>query len=269
PDTIGMSANPLNTCYTLSGGNPNLRPYESTNFDISFEKYFSPTSALVVAVFHKELSDWVVDFSRLVNGEEQFINAGVEQVLVTNPELVTIRQDGPVNFSDGSITGIEATVRIDFADLTDAFDGFGGSFSYTYADASISEADGQSLDIPGYSENVWAGDLFYEKNGFQAKLSARHRSGFLSEVQNFDGSLSGADALSETILDGQIGYTFEEASGFLEGVGVQFEVFNITNEPFVTQNDLFSVAGDQVVGTFPSRHELYGRTYNFTIKKEF
>ncbi len=268
PETITTSPDPLQTCYTLSGGNPNLRPYESTNFDISFEKYFSPTSAIAIAVFHKELSNWVVDFGRLVDGTEQFENAGLTGVLATNPGLATIRQDGPVNFSDGSITGVEATLRVDFIDLTSALDGFGGSFSYTYADASLDDEDGDAIDIPGYSENVWSGDLFYEKNGFQAKLSARHRSGFLSEVQNFDGSLSGADARSETILDGQIGYTFEEASGFLEGVGVQFEVFNITNEPFVTQNDLFDPAGNQI-GTFPSRHELYGRTYNFTIKKEF
>jgi iron complex outermembrane receptor protein len=42
----------------------------------------------------------------------------------------------------------------------------------------------------------------------------------------------------------------------------------MTNEPFVTQNDLFNAAGDEI-GTFPSRHELYGRTFNITIRKTF
>ncbi len=268
PDTVIGFNPPQLVCFNLSGGNPALQPYSSTSYDISFEKYFSRGTALVVAVFHKDLSDWVIDFNDTIDLEQQINNAGFGSILTGAPELATGSFSGPVNFGDGSITGIEGTLRVDFVDLSEGLDGFGGSFSFTYADAEVEDTTENLLDIPGYSETVWSGDLFYEKNGFQAKLSARHRSGFLSEVQNFDGSLSGADARSETILDGQIGYTFEEASGFLEGVGVQFEVFNITNEPFVTQNDLFDPAGNQI-GTFPSRHELYGRTYNFTIKKEF
>lgn len=272
PDTVIGFNPPTLVCFNLSGGNPALQPYESTSFDLSFEKYFSRGTALVIALFHKDLSDYVIDFNDTIDLEQQIQNAGFGDILTTAPELATGVINGPVNFGDGSITGIEGTLRLDFVDLSESLDGFGGSFSFTYADAEVENTEGQSLDIPGYSETVWSGDIFYEKNGFQAKLSARHRSGFLSEVQNFSGGLDGADALSETILDGQIGYTFEDASGFLEGVGIQFEVFNITNEPFVTRSDLFDINGPDggnVIGTFPSRHELYGRTYNFTIKKEF
>lgn len=268
PDTVIGFNPPSLVCFNLSGGNPALRPYESTSYDISFEKYFSRGTALAVAVFHKDLSNWVIDFNQTIDLEQQIINAGFESILTGAPELATGAFSGPVNFADGKITGIEATLRVDFVDLTESLDGFGGSFSFTYADAEVDDQNGDSLPIPGYSENVWSGDLFYEKDGFQTKLSARHRSGFLSEVQNFDGSLSGADARSETILDAQIGYTFEDADGFLDGLGFQFEVFNLTNEPFVTQNDLFDASGNEV-GNFASRHELYGRTFNFTIKKEF
>lgn len=272
PDTVIGFNPPQLVCFNLSGGNPSLRPYEATSFDISFEKYFSRGTALAVALFHKDLSDWVIDFNQTIDLEQQIINAGFESILVGAPELATGSFSGPVNFSDGKITGIEATLRVDFVDLTDALDGFGGSFSFTYADAEVDNEVNEPLDIPGYSENVWSGDLFYERYGFQAKLSARHRSGFLSEVQNFDGSLSGAQARSETILDAQIGYTFEDRDDFLNGLGFQFEVFNLTNEPFVTENDLFDAggrAGGNQIGTFPSRHETYGRTFNFTIKKEF
>ncbi len=269
PDTVLGFNPPSLVCFNLGGGNPTLQPYESLSFDVSFEKYLSRGTALVVAVFHKDLSDWVIDFSDTIDLEQQIFNAGFGSILTTAPELATGSFSGPVNFADGSITGIEATVRLDFVDLTDALDGFGASFSYTYADAEVDDQNGDSLPIPGYSENVWSGDVFYDKGGFQAKLSARYRSGFLSEVQNFDGSLSGADALSETIVDAQIGYTFQDRAGFLDGLGFQFEVFNLTNEPFVTQNDLLDAAGNDVIGTFPSRHEIYGRTFNFTVKKAF
>ncbi len=268
PDTVIGFNPPQLVCFNLSGGNPALRPYESTSFDLSFEKYFSRGTALVVAVFHKDLSDWVIDFNDTIDLEQQINNAGFGSILTGAPELATGAFSGPVNFGDGSITGVEGTLRVDFTDLDQTLEGFGGSFSFTYADAEVEDTTGALLPIPGYSETVWSGDLFYEKDGFQAKLSARHRSGFLSEVQNFDGSLSGADALSETIVDAQIGYTFQDRTDFLNGVGIQFEVFNLTNEPFVTQNDLFDPGGNEI-GTFPSRHEIYGRTFNFTVKKEF
>ena len=268
PDTVLGFNPPSLVCFNLEGGNPALRPYESTSYDISFEKYFSRGTALAVAVFHKDLSNWVIDFNQILDIEDQIINAGFGSILTNAPELATASFKGPVNFADGKITGIEATLRVDFVDLAEGLDGFGGSFSYTYADAEVENETNDPLPIPGYSENVWSGDLFYEKDGFQTKLSARHRSGFLSEVQNFDGSLSGADARSETILDAQIGYTFENRDDFLDGFGFQFEVFNLTNEPFVTQNDIFDASGNPA-GNFASRHELYGRTFNFTIKKEF
>lgn len=269
PDTLSPLFNPLTRpCFSLGGGNPNLRPYKSTSYDISFEKYFSRGTALAVAVFHKDLSDWIVDVGRPVDLTRELPLAGFGAFFAANPQVAQGRQNGPENFSSGKITGIEGTLRVDFADLSEGLDGFGTAFSYTYADASVDDAAGDPLDIPGYSENIWSAEAFYDKNGLQAKVSARYRSGFLSEVQNFDGSLSGAQALSETIIDAQIGYTFEDREDFLNGWGIQFEVFNLTNEPFVTENALFNATGNEV-GTFPSRHELYGRTYNVTIKKAF
>lgn len=268
PDTVIGFNPPSLVCFNLGGGNPFLQPYSSTSYDISFEKYFSPGSAIIIAAFHKELSDWIIDFNELVDLTQSINNAGFGNILTTAPELSTGVFSGPVNFADGKITGIEGTVRVNFGDLSSALDGFGGFYSVTYADAEVQNQNFNPLPIPGYSDLTWSGDVFYEKNGFRAKLAARYRSGFLSEVQNFDGSLSGANAQSETILDAQVGYTFDKPGNFLNGVGVLFEVFNMTNEPFVTQNDLFDASGNNV-GAFPSRHEQYGRTFNFTIRKNF
>jgi len=265
---IGYNA-PNLVCFSVGGGNTFLQPYESVSYDISIEKYFGPGTAIVVAAFHKDLSDWIVDGSELVDLTQQIDNSGNGAFLDANPQVAVGIRGGPTNFADGSITGIEGTVRLDFGDLTPALEGFGGFFSYTYADAEIEDAVNGLTPIPGYSENTWSGDIFYERDGFRAKLAARYRSGFLSEIQNFDGSLSGADAQNETILDAQIGYTFQEDAGMLAGLGILVEVFNLTNEPFVTQNDLLDAAGNSVIGTFPSRHEIYGRTFNFTVRKNF
>jgi iron complex outermembrane receptor protein len=268
PDEVIGFNPPQLVCFNLGGGNPLLQPYESVSYDISFERYFSSGSAIIIAAFHKDLSDWIIDFNEVIDLTQSIENAGFGSILNTAPELATGVFSGPVNFSDGTITGIEGTVRVSFGDITPALEGFGGFFSYTYADAEVENQAGGTIPIPGYSDTTWSGDIFYERNGFRAKLAARYRSGFLSEVQNFSGGLDGADALDETILDAQIGYTFQNESGPLAGLGLLFEVFNLTNEPFVTQNDLLGPGG-AVIGTFPSRHELYGRTFNFTIRKNF
>jgi iron complex outermembrane receptor protein len=268
PDQVVAFNPPSVVCFNLGGGNPNLEPYKSTAYDISLEKYFSPGTAIILAAFHKELSDWVIDFSELRDLTQSIQNFGAGGILATNPQVATGVFSGPVNFADGKITGVEGTLRVNFGDFSDALDGFGGFASVTYADAEVKNQNFNPIPIPGYSDVTWSGDIFYEKYGFRAKLAARYRSGFLSEVQNFDGSLSGANAQPETILDAQIGYTFSKEGSFLNGVQVLAEVFNLTNEPFVTENDLFN-AGGQRIGTFPSRHELYGRTFNFTIRKNF
>jgi iron complex outermembrane receptor protein len=268
PDTVIGFNPPALVCFNLGGGNPTLQPYQSTSYDISFEKYFSPGSAIIVAAFHKDLSDWIIDFSQVIDLTQQINNAGFGSILTNAPELSTGVFNGPINFADGTITGIEGTVRVNFGDVVDALDGFGGFYSITYSDAEVQGRNTNAIPIPGYSDVTWSGDIFYEKHGFRAKLAARYRAGFLSEVQNFAGGLDGADAQGETILDAQIGYTFEKPGSALNGVAILAEVFNLTNEPFVTQNDLFN-AGGQQVGTFPSRHELYGRTFNVTIRKSF
>ena len=265
PDVVVPPLDPRTgrSCYTLSGGNPYLQPYQSTQFDLSFERYFGSASAFALAIFHKDLSDWVVDRSTVVDGSQQIIAIGDGDFLAANPEIAPTLLSGPVNFADGNITGFEATIRLSLDNyLPEQLAGFGVNASYTYADNGLEDENGNELDIPGYSDTVWSGDIYYENYGWRTRVSARHRSEFLSEVQNFDGSLSGAQALEETIIDLQVGYEWDQ--GPLEGFAVNFEVFNLTDEPFVTENE--TALGGVF---FPSRHELYGTTYNFTISKSF
>lgn len=275
PDSV-TSNPPENTCYTLSGGNPYLRPYQSTQFDIALEKYFGEASAISVALFHKDFEDWVLDRSTVVDGTIYYDAAGLGDFLDANPDAVVTRLNGPVNFADGSMEGYELTARLsldDILEMPEALEGFGFGASYTFTKNSLEDESGNEISIPGQSDVVWSGDVYYENHGWKARISSRYRSGFLSEILQFDGTLAGAQAVEETVVDAQIGYEWD--SGPLEGFAVNFEVFNLTDEPFRTENRLFydpfpnsgtSVPAD---GFFVSRHEQYGRTYNITISKKF
>ena len=264
PDALAPSFTiPTNPCFNIGGGNPQLDPYKSTSLDVSFERYFGDTTAVSIAVFHKELEDWIENVTRTSDITTQLTSIGIpalDAFVAANPQAAIAVSNFPENFADGTITGIEATVRMSLDDYL-PFDGMGFNASYTYADSSLDGNNGE-IRIPGYSDNVWSGDIYYENHGWRSRISARHRSGFLSEVPQFDGSLTGAEAQDETIVDLQVGYEWDE--GPLEGFGLNFEVFNLTDEPFVTE----AVTTDPSV-TFPSRHEMYGTTYNLTVTKSF
>lgn len=267
PDSLVGFTLPTNPCFSIGGGNPQLEPYQSTSFDVSFERYLTPTSAFSVAIFHKELSDWVENASRAEDISAQLAAIGVpalDAFIAANPQVATAVSNFPENISDGSITGVEATLRMNLDEyLPASLAGFGFNASYTYADSNLSGAiSNQDIRIPGYSDEVWSGDVYYENYGWRARVSTRYRAGFLSEVPQFDGSLTGAEAQDETIVDLQLGYEWD--NGPLEGFGVNFEVFNLTNEPFVTEAE---TAAAGVV--FPSRYEEYGTTYSLTVSKKF
>jgi len=267
PDSYLGSASPTPgmTCVSIGGGNPLLRPYESTGFDLALEHYFSNAGAISVAVFTKDIEDYVQDTSSLVEGGNVVGALYGNSFVTQNPGTEFITVFGPANVENAKLEGFEFAARVPFEDFVPALEGFGANFAYTYTDSDLT-FNGQNVPIPGYSKETMSGEIYYEKDGFRARVNGRHRSSFLSEIQNFDGSLSGADATSETILDAQIGYEFQ--SGSLEGFSINLEAYNLTDEPFRTRNDLDGPGGSGT-DTWISRHELYGTTYNITLAKKF
>lgn len=266
PDTfLGLSPNTTNTCLSFGGGNPFLRPYETTYGDVSAEYYFSPAGAISVAGFIKDIGDYVQGSNTIINDAglaSQFLGSGF---VSANPDAAFINVGGPANVGDGKLKGFEVALRLPFEDLTDSdfLSGFGVNAAFTYTDASV-EFDGNDVDIPGYSSETASGEIYYERNGFRGRLNTRYRSGFQAEILQFNGQNIGAKALSETLLDAQIGYDFDDRFGeFVDGTSINFEVYNITDEPFRTTNT--TAAGED----FVRRREDYGRTYNITVSKKF
>ena len=267
PDSLTDAHNPPDrTCFNLSGGNPKLEPYKSLSFDLAFERYFDDVTAVSFAVFHKSLDSWVWERTRIINATDLIVNGGgtkAQAFLTANPTASQTKTNGQDNSTDGTIIGFEATIRMSLDDyLPEEYAGLGFNASYTYADGSIDHPNGKDeIDIPGYSETVWSWDVYYENHGWRARLNSRYRSDFLSEVLEYDHTLTQQSADEEMVFDLQVGYTWDE--GQLEGFSVNFEAFNLGNEPFVTQRPYGSG------NTFPNRHELYGSTYNITVSKKF
>ncbi len=224
---------PSRSAFSSNGGNTNLRPYKSTNVDMSLERYFGKGGYLSVAGYFKNLTDFVdnnnsflFDFAPALST----ISAAQRAQLGTTFGRVS----APGNTGRGYIAGAEATLSLPFGNFSDALDGFGIFTSASYTDSKV--RFGQSANpvtVPGLSKWVGTAEAYFEKSGFQAKVAYRYRGKFLAEISGLSANPDFRTAKSEGILDAQIGYEFQEGSA-LQGLSIQLQGKNLTDRPFVT-----------------------------------
>ncbi len=242
-----------------SGGNPALRPWIANAVDVSFEKYFGPVAYVAVAGFYKNLDTYIYDQSVLYNFTGFPVSSGPAPVL--NVGYVTI----PTNGNGGEMYGVEFSGTLPFNKFTDALEGFGliGNFSITESNIQP-DPNNASSPIPGLSKYVGNATLYFEKQGFQARVSLSYRSEFLGEVAGFGNARTFRTVDPETLVDAQIGYEFQPGSKFA-GLSILLQGQNLSNEPFVTyqSGDTTQVIDNQNFG----RRFLFGIGYKFGMNK--
>jgi len=253
----------LNPVFTSNGGNVQLRPYQSTNLDLSIEKYFHGGGYFALAGYFKHITDFVdpgnsyaFDFSSLLGALSP-----AQQAIVTTNHLTTGNVSAPANTGRGHLFGAEVTLSLPFKNFSSALDGFGffGSGSYTESSIKLASNPGQAITLPGLSKYVASGELYYEKHGFQLRASYRYRSSFLGEVAGLSAAPTYRQVVAEGILDAQIGYEFQ--NGPLKGLAILAQAKNLTDRPFITyqNNDRRQVIDYQRYG----RDYYLGLTYKF------
>ncbi len=255
------SQDPANSVFSSNGGNINLRPYKSDNFDISLEKYFAKSGYISVSGYFKHLSDYV-------NENDSFTAdfAPAASAFLTPAQLAAVgttlgRVSGPSNNGRGDVMGVEATLSMPFSNLSEALDGFGFFGSASYTDSVIKLGRNPSpITLPGLSKWVGNAELYFEKGGFQSKVSYRYRSSFLAELAGLSANPEFRTAKAESILDAQIGYEFQEGSA-LQGLSILFQAKNLTDRAFVTfeNNDPRRVR----------EYQRYGRDYYIGLSYKF
>jgi TonB-dependent receptor len=229
-----------------SGGNAELDPWRANAYDISYEKYFGKKAYVALAGFHKKLVSYIYtqtqtyDFSKYTPGTPAITNFG--------------NYTAPYNGKGGTLKGLELSGSMPFNLVSPVLDGFGIQASYTYSDSDIKIQDpdsniGSNIPLPGLSKNVSNLTLYYEKNGFETRVSQRRRSDFVGEIGNFNGARTLRYVVGENVVDFQIGYTFQ--TGALKGVGLIAQVNNLTNQAYETYN------GDRAKQL---EYQKYGRT---------
>ncbi|MDQ8756790.1 TonB-dependent receptor [Sphingosinicella sp. LHD-64] len=219
-----------------SGGNPRLRPFRANMFDFAYEHYFGNSGILVLSAFYKDLKSFIVGGTV---DEFNFREAGFTfPPLPTNaPPGATILDSGPlfapINGDGGYVYGFEAQFTKTFTELPAPFDGLGVTMNYAYSQSSLditNNLSGNTLTIPlpGLSKHVFNPTIFYDRNGFAARVGIRYRSGFVAPQFGLNEQIT--DNAPETVVDAQLSYTFQENSA-LRGLTLYLQGNNLTDAP--------------------------------------
>lgn len=204
---------------TASGGNPDLAPTTSKNYDLALEWYFQDTSAIYATLFKREIEGLVVDFRRRVTYQ------GYDYIL-----------SAPDNASSGELSGFELGFVYFPDNLPGILDGFGVQASYTSLDSEqnipITDSAGNIIGedtTPFFavSDSSYSVVLAYERPKFSARLSYVWREDFLN---NYEAALFanplGVYRKPETSMDLQLSYRVNDK------LTLTLDATNLTDEAF-------------------------------------
>jgi TonB-dependent receptor len=176
----------------VDGGNPNLKPIESTNLDLSFEWYFGDDGQFTISAFQKDLKNIIVYG---VNNEGQGTFDGYN---------IPIDFGGNINLNDGTVQGVEFAYQQFYTDLPGLFGNLGIQANFTIIESeteplpAFEDADGDGvpddfLTVYRYSidELLGLSDLsgnligIYQDDRFEGRLAYNWRSDYFSSYRDF------------------------------------------------------------------------------------
>lgn len=187
------------------GGNPNLKPVLSTNFDANLEWYFMPRGLLSAGVYSMNLKDYVA-----FGTETQMLFSELTH------QLEAYEISKPIN-ANGKVRGVELAYEQPIGEF------FGVNANYTYADGSTSHTweDG-TQNLLGTSKNTYNVGAYFENETFGARVGYTYRSSFLI-------GLSGANPYYQDdfgTLSASLSY---KATDWLS---VSFDALNLNNPTY-------------------------------------
>ncbi|WP_438481120.1 TonB-dependent receptor [Oleiharenicola lentus] len=227
---------------TLSSGNPNLKPFESMNFDVSVEYYLKNSGILSAGVFHKRLKNPI--YSRVILETNVTREGRLYQTLTTTE---------PDNADSGEITGLELNYQQFFKFLPSPFDGLGVNLNYTVIDSSV-KLFTRTDELPFFkqSDRIVNAALFYEKYKWEARVAVSYSGDYLDAV--------GANTDTDIYVRGRAPVDFKVSYRINSQFKVFAELLNITEEPLREYTGIRSRENDYEIYESKARAGL-----NFTF----
>ena len=257
---LALSGSPKIGSRTGSRGNTNLKPYQSTNLDISLEYYYAEGSYASVGLFWKQVDDWIetstvdVEFDGLhdiylgarwneavgnINdrGEQATDTAIFDEMIAlgyanadgqiepdsASDPLITWRLSSPENVEERKTNGLEVAVQHLIADT-----GFGVSINATLVDGDVDYNPyilATQDALPGLSDSAnFTG--FYEDDDLSVRLTYAWRDSYLIGQGQGQGTSDNPPQFAKEFGQWDLSVNYD----INESLTVFFEGINLNNE---------------------------------------
>ena len=204
-------------------GDPNIKPTEAWNFDLSADYYFKSIGMVSLGLYYKDIKN--------VNVETLGYYTGEELGLAGNGELFEVTQN--MNAYDARVFGVEVAWQRDFGFIAPELRclGFYGNYTYTHSttrnyNPRLGIEDGDDVKMAGSPEHTANASLYFEKNGVNVRLSYNFASDFIDMMNTGSREL---DRYYDKVnyLDLNASYTWGKNTKFT----VYAEANNLLNQP--------------------------------------
>ncbi|NMZ99179.1 TonB-dependent receptor [Pseudomonas lundensis] len=226
-----------------SFGNPNLKPLESSNFDLGIEHYMGQAGTVSAFLFYKDIKNFVYNNDLAGSGE-----------WVDFTEAHTY-----ANGDSAKLYGLELAYSQKFDWLPAPWNGLllGANTTFSRSSASIEGFDQgtgrnrkRDIDLPNQSDTVGNLMLGWEDDTLSLRFSANYKSQYLYELAGI------SDKAHDLHVDAQTFVDFSARYSLTKNLQVSFEAQNLTDQPY------FVYSGHR---RYNNQYEEYGPTYSLGL----
>ncbi len=254
----------------LQVGNPNLVAMTSNNFDTSIGWYPSKNLFMEVALFYKDIDNFIVDVSGISMGLDELpLTLPVNQVAE-----FAIPQDLQLNQVDITLNGDKATVYGMEVSYNQFFEnGLFWQSNMTFV-SSEAELDGSirkdKMPLPGQADFTGNIAFGWENEDWSLRLISNYRSKILEEVGSCPDDAASNDpkackSWSDIYQDDIVTFDFKAKYELTKNLTVYFDAINITDEADLRYFSGNSLSGGEVL----YQREAYGSTYQLGFNYSF
>ncbi len=212
---------------TSTSGNAALEPFESDNFDLSWEWYYGDASYVSAGYFKKDVANFIVNTivdktftlpnGNLLTDPSTGNNPGAPDAADTT---ATFKNTIPNNGENATVDGLELGIQHTFGES-----GFGVMFNTTLvdSDAELDPADvTQVFALTGLSDSM---NLvgFYEQGPIQIRLAYNQRGDFVQSLTQSNGN-------GPTIVEDYKQWDLSASYDITDEITVFLEGINLTEE---------------------------------------
>jgi TonB-dependent receptor len=194
--------NTLDRTYLIMiAGDPNLKPAEAVQQDISLEWYYAPKSALTGAVFAKQIKNFITSQT------DEHVDIGVPGYLYTVTR--------PINGDKADVLGLEIGLQHFFEN------GFGVNAKFTKTNTKAYSGGEHTGQLEGVAPTASSIALLYEAHGLNAQIAFDYTSKFTQTTNAVAG-------LSDEV-DPVLWVTASASYAFDNGVDIFIEGKNLSD----------------------------------------